>query len=64
MRNIENQVKQGEEIISKHSKADMRQSELEKLLEPIRKEPTMARVYDAISEAFYMGVAVGSRCRG
>lgn len=65
MRNIENQVRQGEEIISRHNRADMSVSECMQIMEPIRSqegaEQISDQIYDAIMNAFYMGVAVGAR---
>lgn len=68
MRNIENQVKQGKEIISRHNRADMSVSECMQLMEPIGEKKDADKIHDqiyrSIMDAFYMGVAVGSRCRG
>lgn len=63
MRNVKEQAKQGEAFISKHLRADMRNSELMQLLDgvSVQDREALSQIRDAITTAFYMGVAVGSR---
>ena len=46
MRNIENQVKQGKEIISRHNRADMSVSECMQLMEPIGEKKDADKIHD------------------
>jgi hypothetical protein len=58
MRNVKDQVEQGQEIIRKHNRASLMTDEIEQLLKPLKDNGDATR---AVLNAFYMGVAVGSR---
>ena len=66
MRNTQKQAEQGINIIKKNNRIDLSTKELNQLLRNIKDEPLMdgnmlTQIYNAITEAFYMGVAVGAR---
>ena len=65
MRNIDKNIEQGNEIIRKHKRADLSISELYYFYENFKKSAeekgTANGLFDLISDAFYMGVAVGAR---
>ena len=66
MRNTQKQAEQGRDIIKKHNRIDLSTMELNQLLRNINDDPLidgnmLSQIYNAITEAFYMGVAVGAR---
>ncbi|MBR3361803.1 MAG: hypothetical protein IKG39_10740 [Lachnospiraceae bacterium] len=64
MRNIEKQAEQGKAFFNQHPKADLTVKELRYMIDEFTtegKENLTKAAYNAITKAFYMGVAVGSR---
>lgn len=65
-RNIQKQAEQGREVVRKHPRIDMTVDELfdfVALFDSTIKETEnlSAGIYEVVSSAFYMGIAVGNR---
>ena len=64
MRNTKKNADQGREIVRKKERIDLSVGELQQLVNKIAENPAgrlvLEDVYDAVCDAFYMGVAVGT----
>ncbi len=61
MRNVEKQAEQGRNIVRQNDKLDLYGSELTVLLERPLATRGSNDIYDAVVNAYYMGLAVGMR---
>lgn len=66
MRDVRKQAEQGKKIIRKHEKADLSVSKIHQLVDIFKDtqddtNSVLEGVYEAVVNAFLMGVAVGSR---
>lgn len=61
MRNVEKQAEQGRNIVRQNNKLDLYGSELTVLLERPLATRGSNDIYDAVVNAYYMGLAVGMR---
>lgn len=65
MRDIKKQAQQGRAIIRKHDRADLTVGELRRICDDFTAAAEKQGVYnaliDAVTNSYYMGVAVGSR---
>ena len=65
MRNTKKNADQGREIVRKKERIDLAAEEVHQLIDKIAENPVgklvINEVYDAVCDAFYMGVAVGTR---
>lgn len=61
-RNVQKQAEIGRQIIRKHPRADMTASEMQQLFAPLmEKKCDYDTVWDVITTAYLMGIAVGNR---
>ena len=64
-RNVLQQAEKGKEILKKHPNAELRLSELDQFFtafeEKTKEKGCYDALWDAIGNAFHMGVAVGAR---
>jgi len=63
MRDMKKNAEQGRSFIRKHERADLKAVEVIELISQSREEGSfdINKLYEAICDAFYMGVAVGAR---
>ena len=61
MRNVEKQAAQGRNIVRANDKLDLYGSELHVLLDKPIATRNYNDIYDAVVDAYYMGLAVGMR---
>ncbi len=64
-RNVLQQAEKGKEVLKKHPNAELRVSELHQFFtafeETAKEKGSYDALWDAVGNAFYMGVAVGAR---
>lgn len=63
MRNIARQVATGKKIAQECERYDIGCKELQALCEEYKKKPDIYGLCDAITNAYYFGLSVGSRCK-
>ena len=62
-RNVERQIEIGRKLLDKHPYSDMTVDEMKEIINKYDGNSVMNQLFYSVTDAFLMGVAVGSRIR-